>query len=216
MDAPTHALAWLTGEGPGVLDRSGPGGPRPVTVGRAPGGAVVLTLQGDPEPSLGPLVTHLLDDVVAGQGNLTVVVDLLSVTATHPWLVEALAVAGRRLVCRGGQLRLVDPPGELRWALLGAGLGAWLATTRRSPGPYSGGDDALVRVLSMAAHPARSAPGPLWAPDIQWRRRHCRRLVPVGGWAWLSRQPEGPGDRPGLPEGSDPGCAGGPFDTRCS
>lgn len=121
--------------------------------------AVVVVLTGRLEDRHDPMLGHLLDDIVVGQGNLSVAVDLLGVLPGRSPRVASFGRAGRALAERRGWFRLVDPPDPLRGDLMAAGLGGSLVFTARvGAGRRTGrsprAEEHLSRVLNMAAHPS--------------------------------------------------------------
>jgi anti-anti-sigma regulatory factor len=87
-----------------------------VRIGRALG-TVVVTVHGVLDDAGAAQLGGVLNDLIDGQGNLKVVVDLRDVHAVHPSGVSTFAVAGRRAQERGGLLTLSDPPDILYRAL---------------------------------------------------------------------------------------------------
>jgi anti-anti-sigma regulatory factor len=85
-------------------------------------GTVVVTIHGDLDGPRAGDMGYMLADLIDGQGNRSVIVDLRDATAIDPqWLSvfdDAVARAGRR----GASLKLNDAPAELEAALRRHGL----------------------------------------------------------------------------------------------
>ena len=85
-------------------------------------GTVLVAIHGDLDGPRAGDVGYMLADLIDGQGNRSVMVDLRAATATDPkWLSvfdDAVARAGRR----GATLTLHDAPAELEAALKRRGL----------------------------------------------------------------------------------------------
>lgn len=96
-------------------------GPLSLTVGRSLG-AVVVTLDGDLDRAGSPYLAAVLDDLIDGQGNLAVVLDLRGVGRIDRSAVEVVAVAGQKIDRRGGELVLAGASRDVRDALAATGL----------------------------------------------------------------------------------------------
>lgn len=92
-----------------------------VVVGRY-GGAVVVTLHGDIDQAASVRLAGVLGDIIDGQGNLAVVVDLHDVGWIDSAGVDVLAAAAASIASRGGELLLGGPTGVVFDAITGAGL----------------------------------------------------------------------------------------------
>lgn len=92
-----------------------------VSISRAQG-TVVLTLRGVVDVATAGWLEHLLEDLVEGQGNGTVTVDLCRVAAVDESVLALLVWASRRAGRRGGRVVLRDPPAAVLVALDRAGL----------------------------------------------------------------------------------------------
>ncbi|MGH9156921.1 MAG: STAS domain-containing protein [Acidimicrobiales bacterium] len=118
-------------------------------------GTVVVTVHGDLDvPGAGHL-SSVLADLIDGQGNLAVMIDLHDASAVDASGVSVLASAAERARRRGGNLSLCDPAEVLYQALQLRGLGALVRTTRhdgqrRPPSAASG----AARPRGWASHPA--------------------------------------------------------------
>jgi anti-anti-sigma factor len=96
-------------------------GPAKVVVGRYQRTVVVTvhgTLDHPRAADLGPILADLID----GQGNLWLIVDLRDATAAGAAWVSVLAEASERARRRGGAIRLSKPPALLNQALQDGGL----------------------------------------------------------------------------------------------
>lgn len=85
-------------------------------------GTVVVSIHGDLDGPRAADVDYMLADLIDGQGNRSIIVDLRDATAMDPqWLAlfaDAIARAGRR----GATLKLKDAPADLGAALKRQGL----------------------------------------------------------------------------------------------
>ncbi len=84
----------------------------PVTISRA-FGLVIVTLNGTVDGGLTDFVRYLLVDLIEGQGNLNVLIDLRHVKAVDSSGLDVLIEAGHRMNRQGGTLRISEPPPEL-------------------------------------------------------------------------------------------------------
>lgn len=108
---------------------SGGGAARPsrsnIVIGRYLG-TVVVTVHGDLDaPRAGHLGT-ILADLIDGQGNLSVTVDLHDATSTDPDALSVFTEAAERARRRGGTMTLSDAPPPLHQALQLRGLDEFL------------------------------------------------------------------------------------------
>ena len=145
------------------------GGPRSGALTGAPTDAVVVgrflstvivTLHGEIDRSTAGGLASTLHDLVDGQGNLSVVVDLRDVGHLDPLAVEALISSADRIEGRGGSLRLGNPVGEVFDSLALAGMARLIdlpfeRERRARPPDRSGGRAA--RQASIDSHPAGKA-----------------------------------------------------------
>jgi len=92
-----------------------------VDVGRALG-AVVVTVQGDLTAANSSALGDNLRDLIEGQGNMFLVVDLRSATVADVRSVDVLVAARRSLEDRGGRFLLSGPQPEATPILDAAGL----------------------------------------------------------------------------------------------
>lgn len=88
-------------------------------------GTVVVTVGGDLEASDAQRLERVLADLIDGQGNLDVVLDLGGLSRLDPCGVDVLAAAADNSAKRGGRLRLGH--GRLRGVVLEALCRAGLA-----------------------------------------------------------------------------------------
>jgi anti-anti-sigma factor len=122
-----------------------------IVIGRALG-TVVVTVHGDLDPPAAEQLGTVLADLIDGQGNMAVVVDLHDARAADARCLSVFTGAAERATRRRGSLTLSEPPEILYEALILAGLGALVRTTR---------NDAQRRRLS--AQPATSRRPRAWA-----------------------------------------------------
>ena len=127
-----------------------------VAVGRYQA-TVVVTVHGELDFARAAHLAHVLADLIDGQGNLSLLVDLHDATAadTHP--LSVLADAAERARRRGGAITLSRPPAPLLQALQDAGLGQLLSSVSPATpgrGPASDG----TRGRERRAHPAGRVP----------------------------------------------------------
>ena len=120
-------------------------------------GTVVVTLHGNVDLIKAAALADVLHDLIDGQGNLAVVVDLRDV----PWVdgagVGVLASAASRIETRGGELRLGGPGGAVAEALGLSGLGRLVSTPfeqAHRPWPRVGSKAEASRRAAIDAHPA--------------------------------------------------------------
>jgi anti-anti-sigma factor len=117
-------------------------------------GAVVVRLHGalDVQES-GRLATILLD-LIDGQGNLAVTVDLRNLRSLDLTGLKVFTAASAALARRGGTLSLTGPATEFLEALASAGLTRLIADTTEAQDPVA----ASLRILaSRSRHPAGRA-----------------------------------------------------------
>jgi anti-sigma B factor antagonist len=84
---------------------------------------VVVTLHGNVDLINAATLADVLHDLIDGQGNLAVVVDLRDVRWVDGAGVGVLASAASRIETRGGELRLAGPGAAVAEALALSGLG---------------------------------------------------------------------------------------------
>jgi anti-anti-sigma factor len=128
-----------------------------VVVGRFQG-TVVVTLHGDLDANDAWGLSGVLCDLIDGQGNLAVVVDVRDIGAIDDSAVHTLAVAADTIAARGGELRLGGPSGLVFDALTLAGLAGLISIpfeqAHRPWSPRQPNASAL-RTTAIEAHPAR-------------------------------------------------------------
>lgn len=105
----------------GESDRSPPPLPCRLSVGRALG-TVVITLHGAFDRTASPYLANVLDDLIDGQGNLAVILDLRDVGRIDCSGIEAVAFADRAIARHGGELALVGAVPAVREVLVASGL----------------------------------------------------------------------------------------------
>lgn len=101
--------------------RVSPGSILELVVGRVLG-AVVVTLHGEVTAASCEVLGDVLADLIDGQGNLFVVVELGDVVIAEGERLEVLVAARNSLRQRGGRFVLAAPPGRTRDVLQAAGL----------------------------------------------------------------------------------------------
>jgi anti-anti-sigma factor len=140
--------AWR-GTGNACGDRpEAQGGELAIAIGRSLG-TVVVRLAGPMEGLAVARLATALDDLIDGQGNLAIAVDLRGVRCLAPAALEVLSAAGSALERRGGRLMLCEARGGTLGALELAGL-------RRFIRPRL--VDVERRAASVAPAPALSHP----------------------------------------------------------
>ncbi len=85
-------------------------------------GTVVITVHGELDISRAGHLGHILADIIDGQGNLSVVVDLHDATTSDPDSLWVFTDAAERARRRGGKVLLTEPPLPLGEALQLRGL----------------------------------------------------------------------------------------------
>ena len=113
---------------PGPSD--GPQGPAPDDVRHQPlrlaiaraFGAVVVTVHGELDIDTSSVLGQSLEDLIEGQGNLFVVVDLRDIVVSDPAGLAVLTTARGGIEERGGQFVLASPSADTDRALRAAGL----------------------------------------------------------------------------------------------
>ncbi len=92
-----------------------------IVIGRR-AGTVVVTVHGEVDMLRAGHLGHILADLIDGQGNLSLVVDLHDATASDPDSLSVFVEAVERARQRGGTVTLAEPAGRLREALQLRGL----------------------------------------------------------------------------------------------
>ena len=105
-----------------------------MTVGRYQA-TVVVTVHGELDAARAAHLGHVLADLIDGQGNLSVLVDLHDATAVDGHRLSVFAHAAEQARRRGGAISLGRPPELLHQALRDAGLGRLVE--HRPPGPHT-------------------------------------------------------------------------------
>lgn len=116
-------------------------------------GTVVVTVHGELGLSASAPLGIVLADLIDGQGNLAVVVELPGLERVGPAGLEVLSAAAVALERRGGQLRLRRPSPEVSDALMLAGLARLIAV----PGEPEGSGRPSTLLRRAVAPPARIA-----------------------------------------------------------
>lgn len=130
-------------------------------------GTVVVSLHGDLDRSGLPYLAAVLDDLIEGQGNHRVTVDLGELRRMDRTAVEVLVVAAHKIGRRGGCLGLARPSADLVEVLTDAGLAGLVLAEEEPPrSPLSAGIGSGVRGLAPVS-PHRPRPTELKSTD--WR-----------------------------------------------
>jgi len=95
--------------------------------------AVVVTVHGELDCPRAAHLGFILADLIDGQGNLSLLVDLHDATATDADRVTVLAEAAERARRRGGAVTLSQPPALLHEALRNLGLDHLVGTPDSGP-----------------------------------------------------------------------------------
>lgn len=115
--------------GPTVTRSVEPLGPLSIVIGRWLG-TVVITVRGELDVAGSQRLAAVLHDVVDGQGNLDVVLDLGALHRIDPSALDVLAATADRCAERGGRLRLGAPNGVILDAPTMADLGGLVTIPR--------------------------------------------------------------------------------------
>ncbi len=94
-------------------------------------GTVVVTVHGELDMSRSDHLGNILSDLIDGQGNLSVVVDLHDATTTEPDSLLVFTEAAERARRRGGTVLLNEPHPTLGEALELRGLDHFVGTHAR-------------------------------------------------------------------------------------
>ncbi|MGH9265270.1 MAG: STAS domain-containing protein [Acidimicrobiales bacterium] len=117
-----HLRADVAGPQQGRAGPGMPGHARPsVVIGRYQG-TIVVTVHGELDPSGAEHLDRMLADLIEGQGNMSLIVDLHDATATDPGRVSVLADAAECARRRGALLTFSKPSAVVREALRARGL----------------------------------------------------------------------------------------------
>lgn len=92
-----------------------------VSIARAQG-TVVLTIEGPVDPSGAERLEHLLGDLIEGQGNQSIALDLRAAGQVDPSVLAMLAAVSDRVLRGGGLFVLRDPSAAVADGLDRAGL----------------------------------------------------------------------------------------------
>lgn len=113
-------------------------------------GTVVVTVRGDLEVSGSEQLGQVLGDLIDGQGNLAVVVDLTDATSIDPMGMKLLVEAANRAYAQGGRLTISEAPDAVLEALETTELPVIDLT--RSPRDH--GQARAARRHAMTSHPS--------------------------------------------------------------
>ncbi len=90
-------------------------------------GTVVVTVHGELDIARAGQLGRILADLIDGQGNLSVTVDLHEATASDADSLSVFVEAAERARRRGGKVTLNDPPAPLQEALQLRGVDQFVA-----------------------------------------------------------------------------------------
>jgi anti-anti-sigma factor len=133
-------------------DRSGARGAYWLVVSRG-SDAVVVNLHGALDGRASVRLGAILTDLIVGQGNLAVTVDLRDLGPVDAACVEVFAAAASAVDARGGALALIGPPDEIVATVRSAGLARLISGNAEHRGTRPGPRVATSR----ARHPAGGA-----------------------------------------------------------
>ena len=114
---------------PAAIDRPS------ISVARS-AGTVVVTVQGELDAERSKHLGCILADLIDGQGNMSIRVDLHEASATDPDCLWMLTEAAERAHRRGGRMRL-DAAAALTSALQLRGLDAFVGVAPPPPPPQA-------------------------------------------------------------------------------
>ena len=97
-----------------------------IVIGRRPG-AVLVSVHGELDLARAEQLGTILADLIDGQGNLSLVIDLHGATASHPDSLLVFTEAAERARLRGGMVRIKEPAGPLGDAIQLRGLDRFAA-----------------------------------------------------------------------------------------
>ena len=145
----------------GYQGRAATGGGFDIVIGRFLG-AVVVSLRGTLDTIAATRLARALQDLIDGQGNLTVAIDMRGVVQVAPSGLQVLSAAAARLERRNGTLWLSEAPAPVLRALDGAGLAGLIGDPRpchlqEGPGggrPQPSPARSAAERAARASHPA--------------------------------------------------------------
>jgi anti-anti-sigma factor len=108
---------------------------------------VIVHVYGPLDARTAPELKHRLVDVIDGQGNRRMVLDLRKTTRVDAVGFAVMVDALRRQTRRGGDLVVSGPTPEVLQAFAAAGLDKVFSITRAWEHPVHGGAGATVRPL---------------------------------------------------------------------
>jgi anti-anti-sigma factor len=119
---------------------------------------VVVTVHGELDHPRAAHLGHVLADLIDGQGNLSLLVDLHDANAADARHLAVFAVAAERVLRHGGSIALSKSPDALREALRQNGLGHLVEAVvqhgaERAPAAAAEGSSRRER----QAHPATTS-----------------------------------------------------------
>jgi anti-anti-sigma factor len=119
---------------------------------------VVVTVHGELDHPRAAQLNYVLADLIDGQGNLSLLVDLHDATTADAERVSVFAEAAERLRRRGGAMTLSKPPVLLHEALRDGGLGHLVGTFLHQHGAECGPASERSARGERRAHPAGRSP----------------------------------------------------------
>jgi anti-anti-sigma factor len=127
-------------------------------------GTVVVTLRGTLDTLAATRLAATLQDLIEGQGNLAIALDLRGLRQVAPSGLRVLSAAASGLERRGGCLSLSEPPEAVRRCLDEAGLTSLVRrphTNEADLTPGARGEEGAIgraaRASARAHHPAGGA-----------------------------------------------------------
>lgn len=134
-----------------------------IVIGRCLG-TVVVTLRGTLDMPGAMRLAETLKDLIEGQGNLSIALDLRRLRQVAPSGLQVLSAAASGIERRGGCLSLSEPPDAIRRCLDGAGLTRLVACPRTNDADVTpcgrgeeGSNGHAARASAQAQHPAGGA-----------------------------------------------------------
>ena len=118
---------------------------------------VVVTVHGELDHPRTAHLGHVLADLIDGQGNLSLLVDLHDATATAVRQMSVFADAEQRARRHGGSITLSKPPAALHDALRQQGLGH-LVDSLPPPGAGCAPAEEASSRRERRAHPTDGSP----------------------------------------------------------
>ena len=131
----THVeLLGTPGPAHAAIDPGPPAAPSSIVIRRFLG-TVVVTVHGPLDITRAGQLGGILADLIDGQGNLSVTVDLHDATASDGDCLSVFVEAAERARRRGGRVRLNDPPEPIQEALQLRGVDQFVAAMLEQGAP---------------------------------------------------------------------------------